>query len=215
MRSRFDEQLVKLNLSLIEMGAMVETAINAASEALVLQDVNAASAVVEGDALVDEMEKDIERQCLQLLLHQQPVARDLRLVSSALKVITDMERIGDQAADIAELTKYISSQILVKQLTDIPKMAQLTMKMVTASIDAYVQKDATLAENVIDSDDAVDALFIAVKKELINLIKKDDHNSEQAMDLLMVAKYFERIGDHAVNIARWVYFSINGTHIGK
>lgn len=215
MRSRFDEQLTLLNHSLIEMGAMVEAAIHTASEALVHQDADIARSVIAGDEAVDQKEKDIERQCMQLLLQQQPVARDLRLISSALKLITDMERIGDQAADIAELTVYLSSQTFIKKLIDIPMMAEATMKMVTTSIDAFVKKDVYLAEQVIDGDDIVDNLFMAVKKDLVALIMQSEENSEQAMDLLMIAKYFERIGDHAVNIARWVIYSITGKHIGK
>lgn len=215
MRSRFDQQLDQLNEKLLEMGAMVEDAIGKAARALTEQDGALANEVMAGDEAVDRMEKEIESLCLSLLLKQQPVARDLRLISSALKFITDMERIGDQAADISEITLYLLSQPYAKRLIDIPKMAEETMRMLTLGIDAFVQKDIAMAERVIDSDDVVDALFVSVKRDLIAMIQQNEAHSEQAMDLLMVAKYLERIGDHAVNIARWVYFSITGTHINK
>jgi len=212
MRSRFEDQLEQLNTSLIEMGALIEHAINKANMALVHQDIDLAKEVIAGDAAVDEKEREIESLCLKILLAQQPVARDLRQVSTALKMITDMERIGDQAADISELCVYLSGQEYIKKLIDIPLMAEETARMVTNSIDAYVRKDVELAQKVIDADDVVDNLFVIIKHDLINLIHNDVHNGEQAMDLMQVAKYLERIGDHAVNIAEWVIFSITGKH---
>ncbi|MDR2933007.1 MAG: phosphate signaling complex protein PhoU [Oscillospiraceae bacterium] len=214
MRSTFDKQLQTLNTQLIEMGMLVETAIAASVEALKKQDVQLAKKAIASDAEVDQKEKDIETLCLKLLLQQQPVAKDLRLISAALKMITDMERIGDQAADIAEISIYLSGQPAVKKLEHIPQMAEATAKMVTESIDAFVKKDLALARQVIDYDDIVDALFDAIKSDLIELIGADSANGGRAIDLIMIAKYLERIGDHAVNIAEWVVFSITGKHVG-
>ncbi|MCL1795260.1 MAG: phosphate signaling complex protein PhoU [Clostridia bacterium] len=213
MRSRFDEQLTALNHSLIEMGAMVEEKISQVTDALMRQDAELARSLTEGDEVIDEKERAIEDLCLRLLLQQQPVARDLRLISSALKFITDMERIGDQAADIAEIVLYLADQPYIKELVDLPKMAEATMKMVTGSIDAFVKKDLDLVRQVIDSDDVVDDLFATIKHDLIGHIQQSEQSAGQALDLLMIAKYYERIGDHAVNIAEWVYFSITGLHI--
>ncbi len=212
MRSYFDEQLITLNNSLIEMGALIENAITKATKALVEHDGVLADEVMNSDNIIDEKEKDIESQCLKLLLSQQPVARDLRQISAALKIITDMERIGDQAADISQLCIYIVKQPYIKELEHIPQMAQATCKMVTDSIDAYVKKDIELAEFVISYDDTVDDLYLKIKKDLINLVHQDVKNGEQAFDLLQIAKYYERIGDHATNIAEWVIFSITGHH---
>ncbi|GHU69921.1 phosphate transport system regulatory protein PhoU [Spirochaetia bacterium] len=212
MRSRFDEQLTLLNNSLIEMGALIEQTIGKAVKALEEQDVESAQKIIESDDIIDDKEKEIEGLCLKLLMNQQPVARDLRQVSTALKMITDMERIGDQAADISELCIYLAGREYIIHLKHIPQMADATIKMVTDSIDAFVKKDLALAQAVIVSDNAVDDLFEIVKKEMIQLIHEDVQNGEQAVDLLQIAKYFERIGDHAVNIAEWVIFSITGRH---
>ena len=210
MRNRFEEQLSLLNGALIEMGALVEKAINLAIEALKQQDIYLAEQAIEFDTEVDEKEKEIERLCLNLLLQQQPVAKDLRFVSSALKMITDMERIGDQAADISEITIHIAGDPYLDKLDNISLMAEATTKMVTDSIDAYVKRDLELAAAVIKSDDIVDDLFITVRRGLIELTRTDNESGELAMDLQMVSKYFERIGDHAVNIAEWVVYSITG-----
>jgi len=215
MRSRFDEQLAGLNNSLIEMGALVERAIARATKALTSQDADTARSIIGGDAIIDEKEKEIESLCLKLILNQQPVARDLRQISTALKMITDMERIGDQAADISELCIFLAAQEYIKKLEHIPQMAEATIKMVTDSIDAFVKKDLELAQAVIDYDDVVDDLYVMVKKDLIELVHADVKNGEQAFDLLQIAKYYERIGDHAVNIAEWVIFSITGKHKDK
>ena len=213
MRVKFDEQMSLLNNMLIEMGAMIETAIAMAIEALLKQDAKLAQKAVLYDMDIDQMEKDIEALCLKLLLQQQPVARDLRLISAALKMITDMERIGDQAADISEITMILADAPYIKKLEHIPQMAKATVKMVTDSIDAFVKKDLTLAKAVMDYDDIVDELFSTVRFELLKLIYENSANGEQAFDLLMIAKYFERIGDHAENIAEWVEFSIVGRHV--
>ena len=215
MRTRFDEQLGEMNNSLIQMGAFIENAIALATKALVEKDSILAKKAIECDNEINEMEKHIESQCLKLILHQQPIASDLRLISTALKMITDMERIGDHATDISEITLMLSDAVYIKKLEHIPQMAQATIKMVSNSIDAYLNKDLKLANAVIKYDDVVDELFCAVKEDLIALIHEDVKNGEQAMDLLMIAKYFERIGDHAVNIAEWVIFSITGEHKNK
>lgn len=215
MRSRFDEQLELLNKELLEMGALIEHAIKSASQALLTQDVDAANKAIEFDKEVDQKEKDIESLCLRLLLQQQPVARDLRQISAALKMITDMERIGDQAADISGIVIYLAGTPYIKRLEHLPQMADAAIRMVKGSIDAYVRKDLALTKEIIDMDDIIDNLFVIVKNELIERIHEKAENGEQAIDLLMVAKYFERIGDHAQNIAEWVEFSITGKHKGE
>ena len=212
MRTRYENQLMKLNEVLIEMGGMVERAIANAVTAMVNQDVELAKSTIEFDAEVDNMEKEIESLCLKLILQQQPVARDLRLISSALKMITDLERIGDHAEDISELTILLSDKAYVKKLEHIPQMAVETCKMVTQSIEAFVKKDLELARAVIRNDDKVDDLFDCVRNELVELMKENSEDSDQAIDLLMIAKYFERIGDHAENVAEWVEFSLTGSH---
>jgi len=215
MRNRFDEQLIQLNNSMIEMGALIERAITKATEALISQNEDLARSIMEEDSIIDEKEKEIESLCLKLLLNQQPVARDLRQISTVLKMITDMERIGTQAADISALCIYLSRQKYIKKLEHIPQMGEATIKMVSDSIDAFVKKDLELAQSVIDYDDIVDKLYIAAKKDLIRIVHEDVQNGEQAFDLLQIAKYYERIGDHAVNIAEWVIFSITGKHKNK
>ena len=214
MRNRFDEQLHTLNHELLEMGALIERAIRSATDALVKQDVEAALQAIAADKEVDQAERDIESLCLKLLLQQQPVARDLRLISSALKMITDMERIGDQASDIAELVIYLSKEPYIKELTHLSQMAENAIRMVSSALDAYVRKDVVLAQEVMGMDDAIDALFVTVKDELIALIRNDASAGSQAIDLLMIAKYYERIGDHAQNIAEWVEYALTGRHKG-
>ena len=213
MRNKFDEQLARLNNMLTQMGAMIEKAITLAIQALVQQDEAMAKQAIAFDHEIDQMEKEIEAFCLRLLLQQQPVARDLRVISAALKMITDMERIGDQAADIAEITLFLIGESYIKTLEHILQMATATAKMVTDSIDAYVKMDLDIALQVIKDDDVVDSLFDTVKFELIELIQADKANGEQSIDLIMITKYFERIGDHASNIAEWVVFSITGKHV--
>ena len=214
MRNRFDEQLHTLNHELLEMGALIERAIRSATDALVKQDVEAALQAIAADKEVDQAERDIESLCLKLLLQQQPVARDLRLISSALKMITDMERIGDQASDIAELVIYLSKEPYIKDLTHLPQMAENAIRMASGALDAYVRKDVVLAQQVMGMDDAIDALFVTVKDELIDLIRHDAAAGSQAIDLMMIAKYYERIGDHAQNIAEWVEYALTGRHKG-
>ena len=212
MRNRFDRQLVQLNNELIEMGGMIEKAISDTVKALVNQDIELASNVIEYDEEIDHQEREIEQLCLKLLLQQQPVAKDLRLISAALKMITDMERIGDHATDISEITIELSKESYIKKLDHIQQMAKETMVMLVQSVEAFVNKDMDKARTVIVHDDVVDDLFNKVKAELIAMIHEDVNEGEQASDLLMAAKYFERIGDHATNISEWVIFSITGQH---
>ena len=211
MRNRFDEQLALLKKELIEMGALCEEVIAKASEALTRGDVALAAKVAPLDEQIDRKERDIEALCLRLLLQQQPVARDLRKISAALKMITDMERIGDQAEDTAEIVTFLKGR--TGQNDDLLReMARSTIKMVTESVDAFVKHDIMLAEKVVAYDDVVDNYFEQVKDELIARIAENPDDGEYALDLLMIAKYFERIGDHAVNIAEWVMFSVTGVH---
>lgn len=212
MRSRLDAQLEQLHTALIEMGALIEYAISSAADALFGQDVAQAARSIAFDREVDQKEKDIESLCLRLLLQQQPVARDLRLISAALKMITDMERIGDQSADIAEIVSHLAGAPYITDLSALRRMAEAACGMVKRSVDAFVQRDLALAQAVVAGDDFVDAQFCAVRRTLVELLRRDASCGEQALDLLMVAKYLERIGDHAVNIAEWVIYSITGVH---
>lgn len=211
-QSRFEKQLNTLNQQMVQMGSMVEQSIEMAVSALVTKDSEKAHNMIEYAADVSNQERQIEGMCMKLLLCQQPVASDLRMISSALKMITDMERIAVQSAEISELTVRMEETPYIKKLEHVQQMAKETILMVVKSIDAFVNKDLELAQEVISMDDVVDDLFIKIKQELIELINQDASNGEQATDLLMIGKYFERIGDHAVNIAQWVTFSITGEH---
>ena len=214
MRSRFDEQLATLNKELIEMGALCEEAIADAAKALMTADEKTAAKVEPLEAEINQKERDIESLCLKMLLQQQPVARDLRQISAALKMITDLERIGDQASDIAEIITFIDKKAGV-DCEPICLMAEATIRMVTESVDAFVKRDVGIAQQAIAHDDTVDDYFLKVKRSLINMISQRPADGEHALDLLMIAKYFERIGDHAVNIAEWVIFSVTGVHKGQ
>ena len=207
MRNLFDKQLSHLNAELITMGALCEDAISAAAEYLLENNSSLKETVFEADRQIDQKERDIENLCMKLLLQQQPVARDLRTVSSALKMISDMERIGDQASDIAEMVCFVNSACLTGKV-HIADMAKATIKMVTQSVDSFVKSDADLARSAIALDDTVDNLFLKVKGELIESVKEGQSDAEALIDLLMIAKYFERIGDHAENIAQWVIYSL-------
>ena len=211
MRNKFDEQLKLLNEELNEMGARCESAIANSAKALLTGDKSLAEHAISIDSEIDQQEREIESLCLKLLLQQQPVARDLRQISSALKMITDMERIGDQAADIAEIISLANLKASDKTM-HIGEMARATIKMVMDSVDAFVKRDLDAAQAVVAYDDVVDQLFDTVKNELIELIASGHADAEYAVDLLMIAKYFERIGDHAANIAEGVEFSITGIH---
>ncbi len=212
MRTRFDEQLSQLNSDLIDMGTMIEYAIESSAKALNEMDGELAEKIVRFDREVDRKERDIESLCLKLILHQQPIAKDLRFISAALKMITDMERIGDQAADIAEIvTMMIRSE--PPHITEhFSEMSLVATKMVRGAIDAFVRRDGNLARKIIDTADEMDALFGDVRDELVEMLSCTPEHSRQALDLLMIAKYFERIGDHATNIAEWVEFAITGVH---
>lgn len=210
MREKYMQQLRQLNNLLIQMGHLIEEAIEMAITALMKQDVELAKKAIAFDQNIDDMEKEIENLCLKILLCQQPVASDLRFVSAALKMVTDMERIGDHASDISEITILMADAPYIKKLEHIERMAVETTDMVIKSIEAYIENNAPKAYKVMKQDDIVDDLFMTTKEELIRLINENINNGEQATDLLMVAKYFERIGDHATNIAEWVIFSIEG-----
>lgn len=210
MRNRFDRQLEELHVELIEMGSMCEDVIRKTSKLLQSGDAKVAKAIRKEDSNIDEQERLVESLCLKLLLQQQPVAKDLRKVSAALKMITDMERIGDQASDIAEIIETTEFSVPANDVK-LAKMAETTIAMVTESIDAYVKQDLELVREVIARDDEVDDLFLEVRQEIADdMVEAGDPMS--SLDLLMIAKYFERIGDHATNIAEWVEFSITGTH---
>lgn len=213
MRNRFDAQLELLHQKLIEMGNLCEQVISMTYKVLMDENHEAAKEIIEKDGHIDLIERDIESLCLKLLLQQQPVASDLRKVSAALKMITDMERIGDQAADIAEI--IMTTNIKAPGL-DVPigRMAEATVRMVTDSVNAYVWQDLDTAQKVIEYDDVVDNLFDEVKEMLIREIDTNPMIHEHVMDILMIAKYYERIGDHATNISEWVEFSITGKHRG-
>lgn len=211
MRNKFDEQLELLNRELIEMGALCERSLKIIVDELLSGDMTHNEDVIQAESEIDQKERDIEQLCLKLLLQQQPVAGDLRQISAALKMITDMERIGDQTQDIAEILNYGTLGALYHDHV-LVQMAKAAMQMVTGSVDAYVRNDAALAEAVMRQDDEVDRLFLREREELIAIIAADPQSGEIALDQMMIAKYFERIGDHAVNIANWVYFSITGSH---
>lgn len=210
MRNRFDEQLEQLNVGLIKMGALCEESIACAVKALFDEKTSEMiTKVNDNEEETDHMEHDIEALCMKLLLRQQPVAKDLRCVSSALKMISDMERIGDQSQDIAEIAGFVHSTELAGKV-HISDMANEAISMVTMSVDSFVRKDVKLAKAAIEADDKVDARFLEVKRELIELVRSDSGDAEYFMDLLMAAKYLERIADHATNIAEWVVYSITG-----
>ena len=214
MRSRFDQQLSLLNRALIEMGALCEEVIALAAKAVLTGNGTLAEKVAPLDREIDQKEREIESQCLKLLLQQQPVARDLRQISAALKMITDMERIGDQAEDIAEIITCMNGRTAENREL-LRSMSLAVIRMVTESVDAYVRRDTQLAEKVIADDDIVDGDFDQVKAALIQKISAHPEEGGYALDLLMIAKYFERIGDHAVNLAEWVVFSVTGEHKGE
>lgn len=214
MRNRFDAELAQLNVELIKMGSLCELVISNAMSGLLEDNDNLLQLVAETDAEIDEKEREIENMCFKLMLQQQPVARDMRTISAALKMITDMERIGDQASDIAEIAGMIEGDD-TKQHTHIQAMAESASNMVNEAIKSFVDKDLDLAYKVMKDDDIVDDHFDEIRRELIEMIRSEDVSPEFCVDLLMIAKYFERIGDHAVNIAEWVEFSITGVHISE
>ena len=209
MRNKFDAMLNQLNTEVMVMGEMIQSAIQSAVTAFLAQDAETAKIIMDGDEEVDSQQKRIENLCFQLLIQQQPVARDLRMITAAMKMVTDMERIGDQAADISELTTIMSDCPYNLKQDTIRKMAGETILMLMHALEAYVEKDMDKAKEVIDHDNIVDQLFLAVKAELIDVMKNFPEYEEHAADLLMVNKYLERIGDHACNIAEWVIFYLS------
>ena len=215
MRSKFDEQLHLLNQEMMQMGSMIEDSIQKAINALIDQNVELAKKIMDNDTQIDHEQKKIENICFNLLMQQQPVARDLRVISAAMKMVTDMERIGDHAADISEMTILMSKTKYIPNLEHINRMASETVQMLIRSIEAYVEKDMEKAVDVIASDDVVDDLFDKNKAELIEQIQREPQSAESAADMLMVAKYFERIGDHATNIAEWVIFALDDKKMTK
>ena len=215
MRSRFDTELDSLNTELIEMGAMVESVIDDACRALTTRSLLLARETMAFDPQVDKKERQIEALCLRLLLTQQPVAKDLRLISAAMKMITDMERIGDQAQDISEIITFLAQQDAAAKPPHIREMADHAIGMVHDSVDAFVRRDVTLARGVMDADDAVDSLFLKVRDDLALMLAPGANKARDALDLLMIAKYLERIADHAVNVAEWVEFAVTGIHKGE
>ena len=214
MRNKFDKQLETLHVELIKMGALCEDAISGTVDALEDNNDEIVQKVFHIESEIDQKERDIEALCMKLLLQQQPVATDLRVVSAAMKMISDMERIGDQAADIAEITRFLQLAPL-RKVVPVDKMANAAVRMVTNAIDSFIKRDLTLAGRVIGSDDIIDDLFVSIRKYLVEYITKNPENSENCLDMLMIAKYFERIGDHAANIAEWVEFSITGVYKGE
>ncbi len=214
MRNRFDIELDNMNSKLIKMGNLCSEAIYDAAMALKNMNEDLAKRIIKEDEEIDQLEKEIESICLKLLLQQQPVAKDLRQISSALKMITDMERIGDQTADIAEIV--ISGKIKeTNEIMKIQEMAEKASDMVKNSIKAFVKKDLELTRQVIEADDEVDKLFEEIRDKLIKIITENKENSNEAIDLIMITKYLERIGDHATNVAEWVEFSITGVHANQ
>ncbi len=211
VRNRFDQQLENLNTALVTMGALCEDAVTFAGKALFDKDMEMAAHAEEAEGQIDQMEKDIESMCMRLLLQQHPVARDLRVISSALKMISDMERIGDQAADMAELAKYLMDGA-IPNVHHLKAMSDYAAGMVTRSITSFVEQDLDMARQVILDDDVVDEYFAEVRKDLIAAISEGTMDGQFLLDVLMVAKYIERVGDHATNIAEWVVYSITGAH---
>lgn len=214
-RTEYDQELQKLHLNMIKMGGLIEEAIDKSIEALVSRDKELAMKIIENDKVIDDLDRSIESECLRLLLKQQPVAGDLRAISTALKMITDMERIGDQASDIADVSLNFDNNPFIKPLEHIPLMAQIASEMVKESINSFVKSDTSLAIKVIARDDEVDNLFDMVKQEIVKILTESKESPDQCVDFLQIAKYLERIGDHAVNIAGWVIFSITGEHKSK
>lgn len=209
MRSKFDEQLNMLNQKLIQMGQMVEKNIQGAIDALVNANVEKATQIIMADDDIDKMQREIENICFGLLIQQQPVAKDLRSITAAMKMVTDMERIGDHAVDISEMTEYLSEREMNDKFVTLKRMASEATVMLIHSIDAFTEKSVLIAKDVINHDDVVDALFVNVKDELIKLISENPEDGEAGLDILMIAKYLERIGDHATNIAEWVLYSLD------
>lgn len=214
-RTEFERDLEQLHLDMIRMGGLIEEAIDGSIEALKNRDKKLAERIIENDKAIDDLDRAIEGECLRLLLKQQPVAGDLRAISAALKMITDMERIGDQASDIADISLRFDEKPFISAIEHIPMMADIASSMVRESIDSFVKNDSDKARKTIKRDDEVDTLFETVKSEIVSILMNSDGEADQAIDFLQIAKYLERIGDHAVNICGWVVFSVTGKHKDK
>ena len=212
IRKIFEEELADLKKKLVEMCRLTEKMISDAITALVNRDRELGKSIGLMDKRVDEYEMEIEKKCMRILLKQQPVAKDFREVSTALKMITDIERFGDQAADIGDIVCTMPGEAYIKKLTHITAMGELAMKMVRESVNSFTGNDEALADQIIALDDRMDDMFLTVKNDLIELIKKDANNGDQAIELMMIAKYLERIGDHAVNVAEWTKYNETGVH---
>ena len=216
MRERYEEELKKLNASIISMGKMIEIAIEGSVLALMEWDLASCDEIIKNDDAIDEMEKEIEQLCVRLLLQQQPLASDLRMVTAALKMVTDMERIGDHAGDIADLIKQMGNGKAIANSmgkyanAKLEQMCSEIQKMLYNSISAYIDRDVSKAKDVIANDDIVDELYFKLKREFVRQIQIKIENGEEIADFLLIAKYFERIGDHATNMAEWVIYSITG-----
>jgi phosphate transport system protein len=215
MRRSFDQQLQVLHDALLCMGTLVERSIQSAVASLIGRDLREAQFAIDNDPAIDRMENEIEGHCLMLILRHQPVARDLRLIAAVLKMTTDLERIGDQAADISGIVKKMGDEPFIKKLVHLPQMAESALEMLSMSLDAFVRGDAELARAAMPMDDHIDELFETIRKELIEILHKNGKDAEQALNLLMIAKYFERIGDHAQNIAEWAEFAVTGVYKGE
>ncbi len=215
MRNKFDVELEDLNLDLIRMGAKAEETINKVLSVIDNCDAEGARQIIEDDDVVDAMSRQIESRSMKLIMKQQPVAKDLRLISTALKMITDIERICDQAADISEITLSVCKEIVIEKPGHIQKMGKTTAQMVHMAVESYVRRDMSIAEKVIEMDNEVDRLYDVVKNELLEMAIADKEKIDQIVDFLMIAKYLERIGDHAENIAEWAVFSETGVHKDK
>ncbi|WP_270640282.1 phosphate signaling complex protein PhoU [Longibaculum muris] len=211
MRRVFDEQLDKLNIDLTKMGHLVEVSIENMIDAFKHHDKALAKEIIENDRLINDMERSIESRAFSLILRQQPIASDLRNVTSALKIVTDLERIGDQAADIAEIIYHFEGKHAYRTVEHIPTMAKKAKIMVHEAIDAFIKKDLTTAQMVKNMDDEIDSLFEEVKQEVIEILKENSEKVDYCIDFLMIAKYLERVGDHAVNICEWLEFNQTGT----
>ncbi|MBP2644600.1 MAG: hypothetical protein H6Q75_40 [Firmicutes bacterium] len=209
-RQSYDQELENLRRDLIGMGEMVNSAIQNAVDALKKQDKQLAQAVMQGDDVIDKMEVDIEDKCMLLIARQQPLARDLRIIGTGLKITTDLERMGDHAYDIAKCTFKMEGQPLLKPLVDIPRMAAMGQDMLKQALAAYVSLDTTLAEKICQADDEVDNLYHQVFRELLTFMMEDPHTITQATQLIFVARYLERIADHATNIAEWTIYLVTG-----
>mgnify|MGYP000935964712 FL=1 len=212
MRYNFDKELESLHLNLLQMAGLVEESIESTIEALKKHDVELAKKVAQGDNIIDKLEKKIEKQCIDLIARQQPLAKDLRTISSVLKIITDLERIADQSADIASYTIKMAREKYIKPIKDIPKMAECTKNMVNRVIDAYIKQDIEEAKAVIASDDEVDDLFAKIVQELTVIVKNNPQTVEQAINLVLIAKYLERMADHTTNIGEWIIYNVTGEH---